>query len=35
MGLCNKEEEEEELIARRKHEGSQAPFALPLVHQVS
>ena len=35
MGLYNKEEEGEELIARRKHEGRQAPFALPLVHQVS
>ena len=35
MGLYNKEDEGEELIARRKHEGRQAPFALPLVHQVS
>ena len=35
MGLYNKEEEGEELIARRKHEGRQAPFGVPLVHQVS
>ena len=35
MGFYNKEEEGEELIARRKHEGRQAPFGVPLVHQVS
>ena len=36
MGLYNKEEEAgEELMARRKHEGRQAPFGVPLVHQVS
>ena len=35
MGLYNNEEEGKELIARRKREGRQAPFAVPLVHQVS
>ena len=35
MGLYNKEEEGEEVMARRKHEGRQAPFGVPLVHQVS
>ena len=35
MGLYNKEEEGKELILRRKHEGRQAPFGVPLVHQVS
>ena len=35
MGLYNKEDEGEELIARRKREGRQAPFGVPLVHQVS
>ena len=35
MGFYNKEEEGEELIARRKREGRQAPFGVPLVHQVS